>query len=235
MNLTPHIVSTRKLTSDRLDELLAKGWKFIDHDFITKVIHIPADLQEQYIHKHIVLTSIMGVKAFLEICKRLQLDASRFQVYCLSHGTKEYASASGLNIYSSASNAALLADEILKNAEAKEVTHISSNFRRDELCDKLIKATVAVRNIIAYHTEFTPVHIGSSYDSIIFFSPSAVESFLSLNPLRQVPCFCIGKTTAGYAEQKGYQHTYIAQAPSEDQLLHVILNYYSIPTVHVKE
>jgi uroporphyrinogen-III synthase len=235
MSRTPHIVSTRKLTSAKVDELTAKGWKFTDHDFISKVIHIPADLQDQSIHNHVVLTSITGVKAFLEITRQRQLDTYNYQVYCISRGTKEYALAFGLNIKSSAPNAAALADEILKDVEVKEVTHVSSNLRRDELSDKLIKAGVAVQDVIAYRTEFTPVTIDSSYDAIIFFSPSAVDSFLSINPLQQVPCFCLGKTTSDYAKQEGYQQTFIPVAPSEDILLKTIVNHYSKPFGHAKE
>jgi len=226
MSRSLHIVATRKLTSAKVDELKAKGWKFTDHDFISKLIHVPADLQEQSIHRHVVLTSITGVKAFLEIARQLHLDTDNYQVYCISRGTKEYASALGLNIKSSAPNASSLADEILKDVEVKEVTHVCSNLRRSELSDKLIYSGVAVYDVIAYRTEFTPVNIDNFYDAIIFFSPSAVDSFLSLNSLRQVPCFCLGKTTADYARQEGYQHTYIPEAPSEDILLKTVINYF---------
>lgn len=226
MKSAPHIVSTRKLTSGKVDELKARGWKFTDHDFISKLIHIPADLQAKAICKHVVLTSITGVKAFLEITSQLQLDPKNYQVYCISRGTREYASASGLDIKSAAPNASALADEILKDVAVKEVTHVSSNLRRDELSDKLNRAGVTVHDVIAYRTEFTPIAINHSYDAIIFFSPSAVDSFLSLNALTQVPCFCLGKTTADYAKQEGYHHTYIPDAPSEDILLKTIINYF---------
>lgn len=235
MSSLPYIVSTRKLTSEKVDELQAAGWKFMSHDFISKVIDIPADLPAESIHKHVVLTSITGVKAFLQIIKQLQLDSSNYTVYCISRGTKEYAAASGLNIKSTAPYASGLADEILRDGEVKEVTHVCSNIRRDELSDKLKKAGVAVQDVIAYSTEFTPVVIDSSYNALVFFSPSAVDSFLSLNSLQQVPCFCIGKTTADHAKQKGYQHTYIADAPSEDILLKTIINHYSKNPAHAKE
>lgn len=235
MSSLPHIVSTRKLTSDKIIEWQAGGWKFTSHDFISKVIDIPADLNPPSIHKHVVLTSMTGVKSFIQLINQLQLDISAYDVYCLSRGTKEYALASGLNIKSTALHASALADEILKDVEVKEVTHVSSNLRRNELSEKLINAGVVVHNVIAYRTEFTPVVIDHSYDAIIFFSPSAVDSFLSINALQQVPCFCIGKTTADHAEQKGYQHTYIPDAPSEEILLKTIVTHYSKNPAHVKE
>ena len=231
----PHIISTRKLTSAKVDERKAAGWKFSDYDFITKVIHVPTDLIPQSIYKHIVLTSITGVKAFLQIVSHHHLSLSDYIVYCISRGTKEYVAASGMNIKSTAPHASALADEILRDREVKAVTYVSSSLRRDELSDKLKKAGVVVQEVIAYQTEFTPVVIEATYDAIVFFSPSAIDSFLSLNQLKQVPCFCIGKTTADHAKQKGYYHTYIADAPSEDILLQTIINHYSKTPAHAKE
>ncbi len=235
MNKAPHIVSTRKLTSTKMDALQAAGWKFTSHDFISKVINIPNDLNTQAICRHIVLTSITGVKAFLQIVKKLQLSSSSYSVYCISRGTNEYALASGLNIKSTAPHASALADEIIKDADVKEITHISSNLRRDELSERLKEAGIAVQDVIAYSTEFTPVTIDASHDAIVFFSPSAVDSFLSINPLQPVACFCIGQTTADYARGKGYSQTFIPDAPSEDILLQTIINHYSKTAPHAKE
>ncbi len=235
MSATPHIVSTRKLTSDRLTDLQAKGWKFTHHDFISKVIHVHDDLTAQQIEKHVVLTSITGVKSFMQIAAHLHLNIADYSIFCISRGTKEYAAASGLTIKATALTAAALAEEILKYVEVKAVTHVSSNLRRDELSDTLMKAGVHVHDITAYRTEFTPIVIEATYDALVFFSPSAVDSFLSRNLLQQVPCFCIGKTTADYARQKGYQTTYMAEAPSEDFMLQSIINYFSKSPAHVKE
>ena len=235
MNIPLHIVSTRKLTSDKVTELTATGWKFTSRDFIAKVIDIPSNLDDQSICKHVVLTSITGAKAFLQIITQLRLDKSNYTVHCTSRGTKEYVRASGLNIKSTAPHASALADEILRDVDVKEVSHICGNLKRNELSEKLNSAGVAVHNVIAYRTEFTPVTIGISYQAIIFFSPSAVDSFLSHNPVLQVPCFCIGKTTADHAAQNGYQHTYIPDAPSEEILLNTIVAHYSKSQAHVKK
>jgi uroporphyrinogen-III synthase len=235
MSATPHIVSTRMLTSERLIDLQTKGWKFTQHDFISKVIHVPDTLTADQIHKHVVLTSITGVKSFLQIAAQLHLNSLDFVIYCISRGTKEYAAANGLTIKSTGINAAALADEILKDAEVKAVTYVSSNLRRNELTDKLSKAGVKVHEVTAYRTDFTPLLVNASYDALVFFSPSAVDSFLSCNSLQQVPCFCIGKTTGDYARLKGYHTMYTAEAPSEDFLLQTIINFYSKSPAHVKE
>ena len=171
----------------------------------------------------------------MEIAKKLNLNITDYIVYCISRGTNEYAVASGLLVKSTAPTASALADEILKDAEVKEVTHVSSNLRRDELSDKLIAAGVVVHDVTAYRTEFTPIASTSSYDGIVFFSPSAIDSFLSCNSLKSIPCFCIGKTTGDYARTKGYTDVNVAEAPSEDFLLKTITEYYTKYPLHVKE
>lgn len=235
MSEYPHILSTRKLVSVKINELLVKGCKVIHHDFIRKVINFPSDLQPQAIHTDVILTSSTGVQSFIEILRQLRLDKNTYRVHCLSSTTNELASTYGLNIKSLAPNASSLADEILKNSEVKMVTHISSNLTREDISKKLVSAGVAVQQIIGYLTEFSPKVIRSKYDAIIFFSPSAVDSFLSMNPLAPLPCFCIGKTTAEHAKQEGYQQIHISDAPTEESVIQSILNYYSKSPVNAKE
>ncbi len=230
-----HIVSTRKLTSHEDAELQAAGWTLTCYDFISKVIDIPSDLNQQSVHKHVVFTSKMGVKAFLQIAEQLHLDCTNYTVYCISHRTRECALASGLNIKASAPNASALADEILRDEKVNAVTHVCSHRRRNELSEKLNKAGVAVQDVMAYRTEFTPVVVDQSYDAILFFSPSAVDSFLTLNPVQQVPCFCIGQTTAAHARQRGYKYINISDAPAEEALWQTIVTHFSITPPHAKE
>jgi len=40
------------------------------------------------------------------------------------------------------------------------------------------------------------------FDGILFFSPSAVESYLKSNTIKDEMCFCIGETTAEALENK---------------------------------
>ncbi len=232
---SPHIVSTRRLNSRKFNELQQSGWRFTAHDFIRKAIRIPVDIRPSSVHKNVVLTSSTGAKAFLQMIKQLQLDIDNYVVYCISPGTKEYVLASGLTIKSTAPHASALADEILLAVEAKEVTHIRGNLSRPELSEKLTRAGVVVQEVMTYRTELTPIVINLPYEAIIFFSPSAINSFLSRNDLQQVPCFCIGQTTADYAKQKGYKHTYIPDAPSEEILLKTIVTYYTKNPLYAKE
>lgn len=232
MSPKPRIFSTRKLTSPRIAELVAQGWEFRSTDFISKVIRIPDNFSPETIHKHVVLTSITAVKAFVQIAKQFNLNTDDYSIFCISRGTLEYAYGSGLDVKASAPNASLLADEIIRHSDVKEVTHVSSNLRRDELSEKLTTAGILVHEVTAYQTEFTPEALDFDCDGLVFFSPSAVDSFLSKNPVKNIPCFCIGQTTADHALLKGFSKTYVPTGPSEDLLINTIINYYSKNTAH---
>jgi uroporphyrinogen-III synthase len=235
MTKRPQIISTRKLSPALLEKLECMDMNCTFHDFVHKQITMPALLEKDNIQQYIVLTSKNGVMAFLQIVNEWKLNLSDYKVFSISEATKKLALAAGMQLTASTANAVALADEILKHKDIKVLTHICSNRRRDELSEKLKKAGVTVHDLIAYCTEFTPLKITHNYDAILFFSPSAVDSFLSVNSMHQANCFCIGQTTANHAKQKGYQHTYIAATPSEDALVQELINHYAKTTAHAKE
>ncbi|MFY0254002.1 uroporphyrinogen-III synthase [Chitinophaga sp. 30R24] len=79
----------------------------------------------------------------------------------------------------------------------REVEFFCSNIRRDELPDTLQAAGVTVHEHVIYETVPAPLVTATSYDGILFFSPSGVKSYLSANQLDpKTICFAIGETTA---------------------------------------
>src|SRR5450432_2382176 len=67
----------------------------------------------------------------------------------------------------------------------------------DILPDILKKNGVRLTELIVYDTRLTPVQIKESPDAILFFSPTAVQSFFSINTLApDTRVFAMGKTTA---------------------------------------
>ena len=101
-----------------------------------------------------------------------------------------------------------LADSIIKTS-IKNIVFFSGDQRRDELPEKLKKNHIEVEEIVVYKTIETPEPISKSYNAILFFSPSAVQSFFSKNTINDsTQIFAIGSTTARaaepYASQTGY-------------------------------
>lgn len=64
-------------------------------------------------------------------------------------------------------------------------------------------------------------------DGILFFSPSAVESYLKLNTIKDEMCFCIGETTAEALENKKIKNIIIAVKPSVENVIDEVIEYYT--------
>ncbi len=96
-----------------------------------------------------------------------------------------------------ASNASTLADLIIDQKSNTPCYFFCGNIRLDVLPKKLINAGIRFFEIPVYHTKLTPQIITKQYDAILFFSPSAVESFFSVNNLSpHTVVYAIGDTTA---------------------------------------
>ena len=96
-----------------------------------------------------------------------------------------------------ADSAKELADIIAKNSNSDKVVFFCGDHRRDELSAILREKNIEVNEIVVYKTRLVPHKIEKKYDGILFFSPSAVQSFFEKNKLDdQTILFAIGNTTA---------------------------------------
>ena len=82
------------------------------------------------------------------------------------------------------------------------------------------------RNEIAvYQTELVPEKINSTVDGIMFFSPSAIKSFMKKNTLNNSECFCIGKTTSTFAKNFSNKIHY-CEKPSIENVIKQTINFF---------
>ncbi len=111
------------------------------------------------------------------------------------YGDKEWNLFSITN-QSAARNASQLADIIIAEG-IKNIVFFCGDRRRDELPDKLHSNGVNVEEIIVYRTIENPHPLNTDYDGVVFFSPSAVNSFFRDNkPGDKVIFYTMGDTTA---------------------------------------
>ncbi len=232
MKEVAHIVSTKKLTADQVHQLELNGIGVTHADFIKRTIQIPNELNASSIVKAIVITSKTGVMAFNEIVKQLNLNVSDYEVYCIELATQQEALKCNMKVRGAAKDAALLADEILKDKSIQSVSFICNNIRRDDLPSKLRANGIKVNEVVGYQTELTPEKIMDNYSGVLFYSPSTIDSFLSVNKINEAVTFCIGKTTAQHAKQSGFQKIEVAERASVNELIKTSILYYSKKSVH---
>lgn len=218
------ILSTKKLLSNQKQFLLNANFNLIEADFI-KTENKPFELKT--INDNLIFTSQNAVHRLLENpnSEKLIPKLREKSVFCVGLKTKALLEENGFNVIAYTGYAADLA-EIIALIYAKEnFTFFSGNLRRDTLPDFLKEANIPFNEIEVYETHLTPQKISSPLDGILFFSPSAVESYLKDNKIKKEICFCIGNTTAE-ALEKATNNIIVANQPTVENTIIQCINEY---------
>lgn len=108
------------------------------------------------------------------------------------------------------------------------VNFFCGNIRRNELPDTLKKAGIEVNELVIYENIPAPVVTAEDYDGVLFFSPSAVKSYFSVNKLpSSAVCFAIGATTATALEDYTDNKIIISTNISEDAMVQTAIFYFN--------
>lgn len=216
------ILSTKKLLSNQKQFLLNANFNLIEADFI-KTESKPFELKT--VNDNLIFTSQNSVLSLLENAEKLLPKLQEKNVFCVGLKTKALLEENGFNVIAYTGYAADLA-EIIALIYAKEsFTFFSGNLRRDTLPNFLKDANIKFNEIEVYETHLTPQKINSPTDGILFFSPSAVESYLKDNKIKKEICFCIGNTTAKALENVT-KNIIIANQPTVENTIIQCINEY---------
>ena len=169
--------------------------------------------------ENVIFTSQSAVESVLNSFDRSELHFTN--IYCVGRRTKRLIEKNIGKVKHVENSAAKLANYLTENIETKEVTFFCGNKRRDELPDILTKNNIQVNEIESYKTNLTPRKIDPKYKGILFFSPSAIESYLTVNTASDKPVFCIGDTTASEAK-KYFKNIIIAKIPTAESILKAV-------------
>ena len=87
---------------------------------------------------------------------------------------------------------------------------------------------IDVNEIIVYQTINLPHKIEQEYHGILFFSPSAVQSFFQKNKLSDTTIlFAIGNTTANEIKKFTNNKIIISDSPGKENLVGKMVEYFS--------
>jgi uroporphyrinogen-III synthase len=229
--LTPtyNILSTAELPATALTALEAGG-------LVTDVlpfIHIAAikdDLLTAAIrtiaagNAAVAFTSANAVAAVIE-----QLQAApRWTLYVISGNTWEQAAAffGDHAIAGIAANGRQLAAKIIADG-IQELVFFCGDKRLDVLPETLEQQGIRVRQYVVYTNTPTPVQLTKAYEAVLFFSPTAAESFFSVNQLPDhVPLFAIGSTTAAALGSYCSNPVFTAARPSKASVAATAMHYF---------
>ncbi|MEO5996942.1 MAG: uroporphyrinogen-III synthase [Chitinophagaceae bacterium] len=227
---TLHILSTRPL-DESLITRAGDNNIIIDSVSFIRTEQIRNDILEKQIadaihhSSTVVFTSMNAADAVADYAGG---NLPQWNIYCLGTATKEII----LNrfplshISGEADNASSLADAIIRN-DVQEVIFFCGDQRRDELPGKLANQNIAVEEMIVYKTIATPEKMEKEYSGILFFSPSAVESFFSVNSVSEdTILFSIGSTTSDCIKLYCTNKIIQSDLPGKKNLAEKVINYF---------
>lgn len=225
---TFHILSTKELSHDLIEQAADKGIQIDCIPFI-QVKPIVSDVVRDKVlpisgkEIAVVFTSFHGAHAV----SGLNVDCTHWQIYCLSGATKKAVEECfpKATIKATAENATTLAHKIIED-KTQEVYFFCGNARREELPKLLHTNKVAVHEVNVYQTHITSTELHKTYDGIVFFSPSGVESFLLENKIPEnAVLIAIGQTTAASLTQFP-QKLIIGEKPDPKLLIQKIISHF---------
>ena len=200
-----YLLSTGDLPGRTVEEAAERGvvmdvMSFIGMEYIDEITGMEKLISQPLVA---VFTSVNAVNAV----RRWVRVRPGWRVYCMGGATYEAVVMllGMVAVVGKAGSAAGLA-EVIRDGETggrgetgggREIVFFCGDQRREELPSILRGAGFGVVEKVVYRTLLTPHKVERDYDGIAFFSPSAVESFFSVNEIAAgVPLFAIGATTA---------------------------------------
>lgn len=196
--MKPGILSTRKLSPSQRNLLLGAGMTLVERDFI-KIR--PLEFHTPTLAENIIFTSQNAVKAISE--KGLAPSLMGRNIFCVGDKTAALVESLGLDVKRKTDYGADLAGIIAEQYREGCFLFFCGRKRRPDIPQTLRHNNIPLTEIEVYDTQLVPSTFERNFDGVLFFSPSAVQSFTTYNSLEGRLSFCIGTTTAREASRHG--------------------------------
>ena len=172
--------------------------------------------------ENVIITSKNGVEALLDNFTKEELNFKN--IFCVGRRTKKMIQQKIGPVNHTEKNAERLAEYLSKEMKGNSVTYFCSDLRLDTLSKILTENKIEVNEVEAYKTMYSPELVSESIDGMLFYSPSAVNSYLQKNTTDKV-AFCIGASTAKEA-QKYFEKVEVAQIPTVESVIELVNLHY---------
>ncbi|HET9057752.1 MAG TPA: uroporphyrinogen-III synthase [Chitinophagaceae bacterium] len=225
------ILSTRPIDESLIEEAKRLNIEIDILSFIEtepiQTIEVLQEIEYAFLQSTaVVFTSMNAVEA---VANELQDQHPDWRIYSIGNTTKQLVKKYfGEELIAGTANAAVdLAELIVQDRFVDEVIFFCGDQRRNELPDILRKNNIEVHEIVVYQTVAIPHKVGKNYHGILFFSPTAVDSFFSKNKVKeQTVLFAIGNTTANAIKKFSNNKIIISDEPGKDNLVVKMMEYF---------
>lgn len=218
--MKPSILSTRKLSPSQRNLLLGAGLRLVERDFIDIQ---PVKFHTPVLPDNIIFTSQNAVKIVIEAGLLESLTGKN--VFCVGDKTAAMIESMGLRIQRKADYGADLARIIAQEYQKESFLFFCGRRRRPDIPQTLRNNKIPLIEIEVYDTQLLPMKTERNFDGILFFSPSAVQSYTKYNSLQSTLSFCIGTTTAREAKKNGARIE-ISRTPTIESVIARAAKYF---------
>lgn len=219
------ILSTKELSKKQIALLDEKKFALIHTSFI-KIKSIKFSIDK--VNDFLIFTSKNAIRSVLKNRKINELKGKT--CICVGEKTKLFLEKNGFSVLAFSKDANALAELILQKYSDHSFTFFSGTIRKDILPEKLSENNIPFDEITVYKTILQPKKNVLETEAILFFSPSAVTSYLQINEIGNQTCFCIGNTTAKALENSSNISTLnikIASQPTVESVIEAVITHYN--------
>lgn len=222
------ILSTKTLSPEQRQEFLDANIDLLEQDFIEIK---NADFQLNQINTNLIFSSQNAVLSLMEQNGWESLKTKN--VFCVGIKTKDLLEQNGFTVVAYLDYASELAEIITLIFNKESYTFFSGNLRKETLPKALKNAGITFNEIEVYQTTLAPFKISKqeNFDGILFFSPSAVDSYFTNNKIKNEICFCIGNTTASALETHKIKKIIIPETPTIEDVIVEVIEYYKSESI----
>lgn len=212
------ILSTKTLNLN-LDQ---NRFEYIQHDFIqTKNINFE-------FNKALDLNIFTSQNAVSSVLKNKDIQSIKSKpCLCVGQKTKQLLQKHQFKVLDEANYAEDLIEIINQKYKAKTFTFFCGNLSLPTIPNFFKKNDIIFAKVLVYETIKTPTIFNQPFEALLFFSPSAVESFLEQNQITNQKCFCIGLTTAKALKHINNKQIIISKNQTIEGVLDALNDYYS--------
>ena len=214
------LFSTKQLSPTQRQAFTSAGFSLEMEDFIEilPVAPIGAIPQADYF----LFSSQNTLLSLAQNPYYAQLPHKR--AFCVGEKSRQLLEQMGWEVLASFDYAKDLAPFLVEHYAQASFVFFCGAQRMNTLPNTLRAHHISLQEYIVYHTALTPKRLESPYDALLFFSPSAIESYLKDNEIGREKLICIGETT--YAALPKGSQGYIAPRPTIEGVLECCMSLF---------
>ncbi|MGP4074560.1 uroporphyrinogen-III synthase [Halobacillus sp. K22] len=201
-------------------------------------------LKKLHNYAWVFITSSNGVKFFFELVNKVGVripDTLRFAI--IGEKTARTLNTYGLNadFMPSSFQADTMAEEFFREESVSgRILYVRGSRSRDVLPEKFAEQQVFFQAITVYDTLLLKEHQKKlrqlindhEIDALTFTSPSTVQAYFAImrgmpDTGRDLPCFCIGPTTASQAEYFGFRNVLLPEHYTMEDMVEKMVQFFS--------